>query len=536
MTDASRVTAVARQWTRWGWYVLWGIGGLGALVAVGQIALHVWYFLHPNAIVWDTAIYLAMGRGLLNGLTLYEEIFDLKPPGVFFLAALSLKLFGDARLGNFLGAFALVVFPIAFLRITWPAIRREQRVVQCTIGLLAVLLGAFWSAFQAIEGGPWQTEAFGAVFALWYVYRLFTPLRNRTWQTISTSLALLGAIGMKEPFVISCAAAALLVSERPRDFARNFLLPLLLALTIGVIVMGILQILVPYMTFYLPSVLQYRGRAFGPLWMRAFAFSVFSVNLGKVSPVASLTVIILAITGIVLRHRPLASKRLTNVWKIFGSIAGLYGGMLAVGVAGDYQSHHFVFFAPVFFALSFLLLRHASQAWTPWWIRSLLSSLLLLLSLTFLVPSPIPDPRYRWEKFQALLTGADHLDAMLTACSIDRYLSVIGNEIGIHGFTTHSPSNHSLFWELDNAIQYGQTFLDLSIGRLSQAEVLVVQNEGFTPMNDIGKRMAAYILSSFSLKKPACADSVGEIPGHFVLFRVKDEPLDLQIEFIDERG
>lgn len=34
--------------------------------------------------VSDGAIYYAMGRGIVNGLTPYIDLFETKPPGIFF--------------------------------------------------------------------------------------------------------------------------------------------------------------------------------------------------------------------------------------------------------------------------------------------------------------------------------------------------------------------------------------------------------------------------------------------------------------------
>jgi len=518
------------------------IGIVGSVAALGEVLLFAWRFLDPRSVLWDTSIYLAMGRSFLNGLTLYRDVFDLKPPGIFFLSALSLGIFGDGRLGNIFGAVALIAFPLATLAIVWPVIRKENyklptrpyrttsgRATHYSLALLAILIGAFWSLFQAISGGPWQTEPFGAVFSLIYVYVLFRPPQKNLYRILLAAIGLLGSIGMKEPFIISCAAAALLVSENPKDFVQKFLIPLGVALSVGAIIMAILGILLPYLSYYLPSVLFYRGYDFAPVWMRGLGIGILLRNVAKVSPVAPIAFLALTLFGLFLRHK----NTRWRIWTIGSGILALYLALLSIGIAGDYQSHHFIFIAPTYLTLSFIVLRRSAAALHQPRICYATYGLLILFSLVFFLPH-LSDPRYREDTYNEKIAAAAILDDLLDACDTDRYLSVIGNDIGIHGFTVHSPINHSLFWQIDDAIQYGQNFLDISIERLSQADIIVVPNEGFTPSNDIGDMMAAYIVSTFTTDRPLCAGNIPDLPGHYVLFRQKDTPLNLDIDFIGD--
>src|SRR3972149_336049 len=41
----------------------------------------------------DQATYLVIGQGLLNGQHLYQDLWDNKPPGIFFLFAVIVKIF-----------------------------------------------------------------------------------------------------------------------------------------------------------------------------------------------------------------------------------------------------------------------------------------------------------------------------------------------------------------------------------------------------------------------------------------------------------
>jgi 4-amino-4-deoxy-L-arabinose transferase-like glycosyltransferase len=43
---------------------------------------------------WDESLYLLAARSVLDGHTLYTEIWDHKPPGIFYLCALGQLVFG----------------------------------------------------------------------------------------------------------------------------------------------------------------------------------------------------------------------------------------------------------------------------------------------------------------------------------------------------------------------------------------------------------------------------------------------------------
>ena len=44
----------------------------------------------------DLSLYGFIGREILNGKILYRDLWDIKPPGIYYLSALALKIFGDS--------------------------------------------------------------------------------------------------------------------------------------------------------------------------------------------------------------------------------------------------------------------------------------------------------------------------------------------------------------------------------------------------------------------------------------------------------
>lgn len=70
------------------------------LVTVASLAALAWnsWRVLQAPISGDAILYFGMGRGLLNDLHLWTDLFETKPPIVFWLSALSLRLTGGAFL------------------------------------------------------------------------------------------------------------------------------------------------------------------------------------------------------------------------------------------------------------------------------------------------------------------------------------------------------------------------------------------------------------------------------------------------------
>ncbi len=80
----------------------------GALLVVGFAALQILVFSFGR----DQGIYAVVGDGLLQGQVPYRDLWDFKPPGIFFVYALAQGLFGQSmlapRLLEVLGLIGLV--------------------------------------------------------------------------------------------------------------------------------------------------------------------------------------------------------------------------------------------------------------------------------------------------------------------------------------------------------------------------------------------------------------------------------------------
>jgi 4-amino-4-deoxy-L-arabinose transferase-like glycosyltransferase len=105
----------------------------------------------------DQATYCVIGRGLLDGARLYRDLWDNKPPGIFYLYAAIVKIFGPAMWSiGLLDIFWMMAISVCIFRFT-----------ERTLGKIAAFLAVLVNAAMHIRAGYWdagQPEAFLMLF------------------------------------------------------------------------------------------------------------------------------------------------------------------------------------------------------------------------------------------------------------------------------------------------------------------------------------------------------------------------------------
>jgi len=500
------------------------------------LANYVRDFLEPGAYVWDSTLYWAMGRGILNGLTPYIDLFDNKPPGIYLISAFSLWLFGNGMLGNFIGAASLISLPLLSILIVW----RERRsgnlspLATRILVTLALALSMSWISFQALFGRPWQTEQFAALFGVCYAFFIVTMGKPRARRTILLGICLLGSIGLKEPFIFSCFAAALLVDPRLRTLKQTFFKPLLVAVILGITIMALTGMLLPYLFTDLPTVLGFRITGFtSPFLIRIFSVHRPLAQLAQITPLLTVLAIILPIVYARLIWTP--KHQVTEyIRPVAFAVIIILILTFSIGIGGDFQDHHYAVPAPFIATIVFLTLIAISRKWHQSSVRLLTAGLLTVSGVTILL-IPLHDVSVgstAWsEEEQTLRVAAAGVDTVLRRCNIDRYLYIHPDgALRLDGFTEHSSMNHALFFPIDQAYQNGPGFQNIAIKRISESQVMVLPQQGYTATNEIGKMIVPYIIDKFSADPPPCARPLPEIPGFFLIFRTSDEPLDFLVD------
>jgi len=242
-------------------------------------------FYSGTGIIGDEPLYFAMGRGLLNGLHFYIDLFETKPPMVFWLAALSLLTTGGDSLYRFVQAAGLTAIPIALFAFTIQVNRPYPLLVRLLTGGAALLFGATIASFAVTRSVGYQTEGFGIVpssFALLLFAWKPESRRLRLWRIGAIALCLCLAVLIKEPFALAILGGFVLLASSKSDWT-DALKAAVIGGLLWLFVLVVTGVAHGYFAVYLPEMFSGRvtqnviyhyyaaDRIFvvhSPLWMR----------------------------------------------------------------------------------------------------------------------------------------------------------------------------------------------------------------------------------------------------------------------------
>lgn len=480
--------------------------------------LQAWVAAHQASTI-DSEIYWAVGRGIVNGLMPYQDLFETKPPGIFLLTALSLKL-GSTGFAIVLHALCLALLPVPIAAYAWLKTKGMK-----TIHRIAVLTGTWAFAgmlatFASIRTGmELQVETFGAALGVMYAFLIIHPPRHAWVQVAASSALLFVAMSFKEPFLLVFAACALLLCRTKTSFWRHFTVPVMCVAICGVFALSAFSYMQPYFDIYLPHMLGYHVSAFGSPWVRGLFPGPIFTDLEADTPFFGVSIVFLLVA--VLAMRLMQPKTLRHhAVQTAAMVAALYLTSLAVGLGGQYFWHHFLFAAPLYAAaaLEFIRLVTAPKR-RPLRMRyaAVLAGLGFLA--TFSIGMPDIDVQLPKETERAEMAAlAERIDAILDACGESRYLFLGKNSVQPYGLTRHSPLG-PYFFQLPE-------FFDASLPeararfreQLKQAKIIVYHENGTGPMR---RETHEYLTTHFSLLPWKCAGKVENGAGseYQLLFR-----------------
>lgn len=133
----------------------------------------------------DHAVFLTLGQCVLDGGVLYQDCWDTKSPGIFFLFALIVKVFGVSMWGM------RVADLIWLLGSSYLIFRFAERFLGPLAAAVSVVVSAFWY----VDQGYWftaQTESFLMLFVYLSFFLAAREKGNRALNQVAAGL-LLGA-------------------------------------------------------------------------------------------------------------------------------------------------------------------------------------------------------------------------------------------------------------------------------------------------------------------------------------------------------
>jgi len=430
------------------------------IYAFVQLCLRIKYEL-AGAYNWDTGIYWAVGRGIVNGIAPWSGLWDIKPPGIFLLSAISYKMFGTSVFTHYAQSFVLIV--IAVVPVIFHFIFPNRSIWRLAI---CALFGLAMSLYAAERAGEIQTESFGAAFGCLAVFAFAYPgfyERKKLWIAISV-LGFLGACGFKEPFLLPLLGASILLCKNLKDWSYRFLLPLAIAIVTGFLLLLVFGWLGDFL-HYIEFMQQFWINRFGSPYRRAMQFWRLWEDMNGFSWGLGWSFVTLLLTPFVLYKNKLPGVAV----KIL--IAFLLTSY-AVGLGGEFYGHHFIFALPFYFALMAALLnaeKFSGNIITESFV------LVLLIIATLNLPNLNLNQRSKgMEQARVEHTKeAMYVDAVLDRTDIKRYMYLGRNGNNIYSWTKHSPEG-PYFIQYEEWIRDIPEFKTTVLSMLMNSQVVVM--------------------------------------------------------------
>ncbi len=494
---------------------------LGAVRGFDALFARVFYEL-SNPYTADLSLYLALGRGILNGLTPYVDLFENKPPGMFLLAASSLALFDGPQLLHLMQGAILVGFP--YVLFIWYVLNytltlkglRDARMVFLLVN--TVFFGIGIGLYTMLRSGEAQIESYGAFLGVLYlliVARCDKPIANRV--LLIASIPLLGAIGFKEPFILSLFAGALVltVGHFP-DILQRFFKPLLLAALFGLVAMMALGYLWPYLAVYLGEMFGHHIPQSGSPVFRALNWHRLWLDVKDFS--TGFVWSIALMTGYSLWIRWKQSRSLEDMMPPIGSLLfAITFTTFAVAMTNVYFNHHFVFAVPLYAAI---FLRFFQDIYHD---RSRVAFSVLTLNTLLLTWAMCSHATMNYSHLLQIFQqepvsaqkAAAAVDEILDACGIDRYFFLGKNGPQPYAYTKHSPMG-PLFMQYGYSLSPDRTYFRAEFLRaLSEAQLVVQESFALADLHD---EVTAYLEEEFTEEPWGCAQSAAyAIPQQYVV-------------------
>lgn len=465
----------------------------------------------------DALIYFAMGRGILNGLIPYRDLFETKPPGIFVLSALSLKL-GGTLFAKLMQIIALATIPCSLIVAARRILSPVEEGMHHLLFLLACVLGLLLSLYAETFSGGFQVESLGAAVTM--LYLSLVALAPDWWgwkRMIVGSICIAVAVMLKEPFILVIGAGNILLANKPASIVTTFALPAAFAAIVILLMLTVSGSLTPYL-FYLQYMLTQGTTLFnGPLLLRPFLLHQFLEHALAFSPlfVLLLPVLIGSVLAVVCKNHRELRTRIAWTARI---VVALYLAFLAVGTGGDFFGHHFVFALPVYGALVLLLMREARRDHSsvrPWTLLPLIT-LTVLTALFHTRTNPLTQVQEWRTKETQLQHAAMTIDTVLDRCGVDRYLYLVQKGRGPFGFTRHSPMG-PVFINHDRLLTRSDSPFHVPVAaEMRTAEVVVLENFQASGLTDKGWQ---FVAETYTESAPTCAGTFEQPLPYRILFR-----------------
>lgn len=442
-----------------------------------------------HAYTADAPLYWAVGRGMLNGLTPYSEMYENKPIGVFFLSALSFRLTDSTILCNWISILAIVIIVLVpginiFSRFKNDLLSYgKDNKKSCIYGLFCFLTVLFSSTMLAIyvedRSGAFQVEALGTACSLLYINsarRIISAQskKKKIARTLLTALYISLTVMLKEPFLVVATISALLFVDKFSDFIKGIVIPDIIGGVFTVALLGVTGVLKPYLTIYIKHMFNTR---LGNDSSSAAKMGNIQLLEADVMSYNKLLLIIIAAAIILTLTAAYKKSDRSVLLHSVKAAAAIYLASFCVGLGGQYYNHHYIFAAPVYASFLMYSGEYLDRIKVKnKYISGAIISLCIFVMANVLFSSETSYSGYYDEKYDSMKKKAEYVDELLDFYEVDRYQFLgFNGEHQFFGLTKHSPQGPSFAQDPDNFQTEDTWFFRQLMEQVDKSDIIIVE-------------------------------------------------------------
>jgi hypothetical protein len=466
---------------------------------------------------WDSHLFWAVGRGILNGKTLYADLFETKPPGIFLVSAASLLLSEGRMLGQ-IASSCCVLFIGLIPALILSEKKSGMRGLNIYIALITAL-SFFLAVFAAERSGEYTVEIFGAPFAIAYVTYIANKETLRIPQIILCGLLIAASAFFKEPFVLSIIGAAIIVRQSLRSLISTLLLPLFASGIFFLLALAASGALWGYISIYLPEIFGARVNTDGNVLLKGISIAKWTSLLREYALYNPYFAFVC--TSLFGYSACLLMPKINKLTTFVAATAlGGYFITLSISMGGSlFYPQHYVFSLPGALAIGIVGTNAMKRRHGEW------DSIVMALAVGALLlvgASKIYSPNYdemfshnKWLQMKGVAAAAK-IDEILDACNESTYLFLGPNGPHPSGYTKHSPIG-PLFFQYAGWLDHNHSYFRAKFKeQLSRANLII--DAGNSELNDLTNPTWEYIGKNFTTAPWPCAgDATTE--GYVLHFR-----------------
>lgn len=231
--DTAHRCSKKQQWTRLCWLAL-------ALVFILLISGLIRYRLVDVPLERDEGEYAYAGQLILDGVVPYQEVYNMKFPGIYGMYAVVMAVFGQTHQGIHFGLLLVNSMTIVFVFLL------GKRLLNPSAAIIAAAVFAVLSVSQSVQGVFANAEHFVILFAVAGLWVLLKALADKSrWKLFAAGVLLgLGFITKQHGVMFCLLAIVYLIfdglTQKPVLWKLLMVRLLLLSTGMAVILAGLL--------------------------------------------------------------------------------------------------------------------------------------------------------------------------------------------------------------------------------------------------------------------------------------------------------